>query len=601
MLDYIRKSIKKKYFILLVLLAVMPIVTLGIISNRAFVGILEDELNISMNQTLEKASINIGLLLQRMSDLCDYLSRSSDILYTTNAEKPSQPDSRRWNEKPINRTLRDVSLFFNFPIHIYIVDEFNNVYSNINISKDEENRIVDAAAQSMESRGVSKLDDSIIWIGIRKNMLPGYDSERIYYLARNVIYRGRYQGVIFVGTGDYTLFRMLSNIKVSDQSKIFIFDRNSDTIQELFNSEGTDHVYLNVMEKLMRENATPRFITISGAKYNITFYKTSFNWNIAMITPVESIREKLSVTNFITVAVILISLLCIMIFLFLVNSNFVKPIIYLSKLMRVARKGNLDIRSDLKNIDEIGVLSEGFNKLVSDFKRMIEKIQSDEKKKKDLELKVLRSQIKPHFLYNTLNSIRWMAEMNKESKVGDSIVSLVRMLEYNTKGNEKSVNICDEVKYIKEYLTLQTLRYWSRFNTVFDISEDVMRCRIPKLTLQPVIENCLTHGLGNNKARIQITISGEIKDGNVIFRISDNGSGMDEITLRQTRENLGKSEEPDSRGIGLANVNQRIKLEFGDAFGLELFSIFGQGTDVIIKIPAIWDGGAGSSEDTDCR
>ena len=584
MLEFFKRSIKNKYFILLILFGMLPIIILGFISNRVFAGILENELNKSMTQTIEKASVNIGLLIQRMSDLSEFLEQSSDVVDSiSNNSKPSEPEKA---QKSTNAVLRDVSLFFNFPIHIFIIDNQGNTYSNINISAMEQKSIAKTVFNDPEYRVPVKYDDKIYWLGICKNLLSGYDSKNIYYLVRNIINNGEYLGTMYIGTSDYILFRALNNIKISDHSRIVVFDHNSNLTMEIPGSLAVNNNEKNEMEKLARQESKPRFVDISGSSYSTTFYKTGFNWDITLITPVKSIRDKLSSINKVTLTFTILSVLCITIILFLVNSNFVKPIIYLSNLMRLARKGDLEIRSELKNIDEIGVLSEGFNKLLADFKKMLEKIQMDEKRKKELEFKVLQSQIKPHFLYNTLNSIRWMAEMNNESRVGDSIVSLVRMIEYTTAGGEKLVTLKEEVQYIREYLDLQTLRYWNRFEAIYDISEEISSYKMPRLALQPVVENCLMHGLGN-RGKLLITISGRLEEGKIVFRISDNGSGIDTEILGRLRSKLSEKEETEGKGIGLMNVNQRIKLEFGIDYGIEIDSFPNGGTEVTITIPAL--------------
>lgn len=601
-LGFIKRSIKSKSIVLLVLFGMLPIVILSFISNRISCNILESELNKTMYQTLEKASVSIDLFLQRMSDLSDFLSGSSDITASMNTEGLPETSEKSRAKNTINQTLRNVSQFFNFPVHIFIIDKSNNVYSNIGITADEKKKILDSIKKDSAYKIPLKLVDTKYWLGIRKNLLAGYDSDNIYYLAKNIMSNGELQGVMYIGTSDYILLRMLDNIKLSDQSMIFALDGNEGgKVIDSENYTGTD-ADKKIIEKFANENTVPHNVILSGISYSTTFYSTSFNWRIAMLTPINSIRDKLSVINRISIIVILITVFCITIFLLLINLSLIKPIIHLSRLMKMARKGNLEIRSDIANTDEIGILSEGFNKLLVDFKKMLEKTQADEIRKKDLEFKVLQSQIKPHFLYNSLNSIRWIAEMNNESKVGDSIVSLVRMLEYNTRDNEKIIKVMDEIQYIKEYLQLQSLRYWNRFAAEFDISDEIINTKMLKLTLQPIVENCLMHGLGNNE-KLLISISGARDQNTIIFTIRDNGIGMEETKLLQLNKTLeeikeyGKGPNKDDsndkeniinkESIGIRNVNQRIRLEFGNSYGISIKSIMGQGTDVSITLPLI--------------
>lgn len=589
-MDFARKSIRNKYLVLLVLFTMLPSLVLGVISNRVFTNILGSELNKSIYQTMEKASVNIGSLLQRMSDLSDYIMRNSEINKVLESSETQKALDTIKTTQSTDRALREVSLFFNFPIHVYILDKHHNLYCNINTTPEEKRKITESLLKNPDFQLSKNLDSGIHWIGLEKNLLPGFDSNNIYYLTRNIISGGEYQGTIYIGTGDYILLRMLDNIKVSDLSKIFLYDRNSGSLIAFSGSfqNGRDK---EIIEKILTNGAKPQNISISGVNYSNAYYSTNFNWDIVMITPMKSIRDKLKLTNWITISITLMSLLLIFIFMLLINKSFVHPVIYLSTLMRIARKGNLDIRSELKSTDEIGVLSDGFNKMVADFKITLEKIQAEEIKKKELEFKVLQSQIKPHFLYNTLNSIRWMAEMNNETKVGDSIVSLVRMLEYNTRNQEKLVFVSDEVKYIKEYLELQNLRYWNKFETELNIDDEILLCKLPRLTLQPVVENCLTHGLVGLKGKLLINLTGSRYGDKIKLTVSDNGVGMGAEELQELRMHLDSPEVNADQGIGVSNVHGRIRLEFGQDFGIKIDSIQGKGTDVTIILPFISDEG----------
>lgn len=586
LLEQISKSIRNKYFIFLILFGLLPIVILGIISNRISSRILETELNRSTYQTLEKASVNIGTLLQRMSDLSDFLSRSGEItevLANRKLQPGADPEDGR---KQVNQVLKEVATFFNFPTHIFIIDSGGSVYSNISITAKEQAGIAARLKDNPDYMLPPGQENAIYWLGLRDNLLEGYDSGSMYYLGRNIVQLGEYQGTIYIGTGDYILFRTFNNIQVNEKSRIFVFDRNSGITAILPENVYDAGLKSRFPPVVSANKDEPQYMDISGVRNSVTFYKTQFNWDIAMATPVQSIRVKLATINSFTVTITIISVFSIALFLFLINTSFVKPIIYLSNLMKIARKGNLDIRSKLKNTDEIGILSDGFNKLLEDFKKMLEKIQEEELRKKDLEFRMLQSQIKPHFLYNTLNSIRWMAEMNHETKVGDSIVSLVRMLEYNTRNNERLVTVGDEIRYITEYLDLQRLRYWNRFEVRIGVAEDILACRIPKLTLQPIVENCLLHGLDTAKGKLLIAVEGNRTEGIVSLTVSDNGKGIGQETLQELTLRLKEHNETSAAGIGLSNVNQRIWLEYGADFGISISSIPSRGTEVCIKIPA---------------
>jgi len=568
----------------------LPVVILGIISSYVSSSILERELNKSAYQTLEKASINVGSILQRMSDLSDLLTQSMDTINYTKEKSLNETLANSKDKKTINETLKSVSKFLNFPTHIYLIDKYTNVYSNIQITGNEEKEIFNTINTGSDYAMPSKNENRVYWLGMRKNILQGYDSNYVYYIARNIMYKDEYYGTIYIGTGDYILSRMLDNIKMTGESRIFVFDQNNQFMADT--PEANNTIYQAdkaVIDGLVINQEKPQLVKILNGVNSVTFLKTTFDWKIAMLTPLTSIRNNLRDINRGTVIITIISALFILLSLFLVDRKIVKPIIYLSNLMKIVRKGNLEIRSELKHSDEIGILSDGFNKMLVDFNKMLEKIHADEILEKELEFKVLQAQISPHFLYNTLNSIRWMAEMNNETKVGDSIVSLVRMMEYNTKGNnEKFVTLSKELQYVKEYIYLQSMRYWNRFDVSFEVDECYYDYIVLKLSLQPIIENSIIHGLNNKKGKLFIKIACQESEGNLIIVVSDNGAGINSEVLSRLNSRLPNVKSGgEGVGIGLCNVNDRIKLEFGENYGINISSIPGEGTAVKLVFPLI--------------
>lgn len=599
----IRKSIRNKYFVLLCVFGILPTLVLGIVSNNVSSNILERELNKSTYQTMEKASINVGSLLQRMSDLSDLLIQSLDNVSASQTVGLNDLADSSQKKKEINDILKNASKFMNFPTHIYLIDQNSTVYCNIQITSTEENEILKAITTNSDYEIPSEYENSVYWLGVKKNLLRSYDSNYVYYIARNIIYDDEYFGTIYIGTGDYIISRMFNNIEMNSNSKIFVFNQFNQLLADM--PQENNRLYVDnkqELDVLIVNPERPEKVEILGAENSVTFLETRFGWKVLMLTPIDSIRSNLMALNRGAIAITIFSVLFIILSLLLVERQIVKPIIYLSGLMNAARKGNLAIRSKLDNHDEIGTLSDGFNEMLADFNNMIEKIHADEVLKKKLEFEVLEAQINPHFLYNTLNSIRWMAEMNHETKVGDSIVSLVRMMEYTSKRNkDKFVTLGQELQYMKEYIYLQSMRYWNRFEVVFDVDEKYQDYQMLKFTLQPIIENSILHGLNDNKEKLLITISCQETEENFIIVIRDNGIGINREVLNRINGHLPDQEKDRlTSGIGLYNVNNRIKLEFGEHYGLNISSVQGKGTDVRIVLPLANRESGVKNEDSYC-
>ena len=208
---------------------------------------------------------------------------------------------------------------------------------------------------------------------------------------------------------------------------------------------------------------------------------------------------------------------------------------------------------------------------------------------KQANLAALQSQINPHFLYNTLECIRGMALMNGEKNIADIAQALSSFFRYSISGNRNIVSLQDELENVAFYIKIQKYRFLERFAVEIEGNEEVYDASIPKLTLQPVIENAIVHGMADVTSGGKIKISVERLDEDVLVTISDNGTGMDTDTLtRLTERIMGKREEQTSQshsGIGMRNVDQRLKLHFGSKYGMTVYSMKNVGTDVVVRIP----------------
>jgi two-component system sensor histidine kinase YesM len=276
----------------------------------------------------------------------------------------------------------------------------------------------------------------------------------------------------------------------------------------------------------------------------------------------------------------------ILIYLF-ISYRLTHPIRKLKNCMREVEEGNLDLRAEVSSHDEIADLSESFNSMVQRIKELIELTVKEQELAKKMEFKALQAQINPHFLYNSLESILWMAEAgNKEDIITmtKSLSSFFRII--LSKGDEK-ITLRDELSHITSYLVIQKLRYRDILSYEIDVPEELMEYRIIKIVLQPLVENALYHGIKNTRLMGKVRIQGRELEDQIVLIVDDNGVGMSEEKLAELQQlftseyHLGTS----SSSYGLRNVNQRLKLEYGDNYRLRITSVLGKGTRVIIKIP----------------
>ncbi len=269
-----------------------------------------------------------------------------------------------------------------------------------------------------------------------------------------------------------------------------------------------------------------------------------------------------------------------------VTDSITKPIRMLCDKTALVAKGDFTTRSACESHDELSILSDSFNDMAFKLEQQVRSIRLEQENLRNMESKLLQAQINPHFLYNTLDTIIWLIEGDKNEEAIAIVVSLSEFFRIAVSKGKDFITIREEEIHIKSYLQIQQSRYKDILDYEIHIPEELYGYQILKLTLQPLIENSLYHGIKMLRARGKITVTGEIMNEIICFHVIDNGIGMDEEELTALRKEIEMPGSEQSTGFGLANVNKRIKLNYGNTYGLDIHSKKGEGTDTIIRIPA---------------
>ena len=280
----------------------------------------------------------------------------------------------------------------------------------------------------------------------------------------------------------------------------------------------------------------------------------------------------------------------ILIFFALISSYYLsnlitRPIKQLMKNIVLVEKGKFDNLPEVKSNDEVGLLAARFEQMSAELKQLVDRIYQEQEEKAEAEIRALQAQINPHFLYNTLNSLKWIGSMQRSDKIVEMTEALISILRYSTKNDSRLVPIKEELENIRHYITIQKVRYFNKISISYDLDNALLEYLIMKLSIQPIIENAIFHGIADLEEEgcitLSVTSSGE-DDIAVIVR--DNGKGMDEMRVNELRLQL-LGERRNTGGIGIQNVHNRIQRVFGPRYGITLSSELGAGTTFIITIP----------------
>lgn len=287
---------------------------------------------------------------------------------------------------------------------------------------------------------------------------------------------------------------------------------------------------------------------------------------------------------------ILVSVMAILLALFLTmkaSRSVALPIRRLCSMTHKVAEGDFTVKTKEEEIDEIAVLTRSFNEMTEEIGTLVEDIKQKQENLHITETRLLQAQINPHFLYNTLDAIVWLAEENKKDEVVSMVTALSEFFRTTLSKGRDFITVKEEESHIDSYLKIQQFRYQDIMDYEIDIDEQIYDYIIPKLTLQPLVENALYHGVKNKRGKSTIRIRGWKEDDRLVFQVADNGRGMTRERLREVEQNVRNGiQTPDVHGFGLTNVNQRIQHYYGKLFGLEFESEENVGTTVTVTIAA---------------
>ncbi|PSL36361.1 two-component system sensor histidine kinase YesM [Planomicrobium soli] len=321
-------------------------------------------------------------------------------------------------------------------------------------------------------------------------------------------------------------------------------------------------------------------------------YMDETGWTLAHSVLARNLTEKTDLVRNATIAIFLVFVAISTLISFLLAWNVSSPLNRLTRMMKRVEKGDFDVDLAIGTTDEIGMLANNFNSMITEIKDLIRENYQIELKQKEAELYALQSQINPHFMYNTLETIAMSVDDDEKETVVEMVTLLGRMLRFSIGNKESVVPISDELLHVKDYLTIQKIRFEEKFDFIIREEIESRNYYTPKFVLQPIVENAVKHALVYGRVTVieigVCLVPGTDGTEEISFKVKDNGTGIKEETLADIQQMLASDPmaKRDSH-FGLSNVHARIAMNFGSGFGLNISSGHDQGTEVEIKIPVL--------------
>ncbi|WP_059054150.1 sensor histidine kinase [Paenibacillus senegalimassiliensis] len=563
-----------------ILVGLIPLFTLSLFSVNTFTKYVERYTTGNLQQMVTYMSYNLNSTFNEYNEL-------SKLMYTGKYETFVES----YNQNQLHN-VNELEQINNIPIHTFLKTLLysDNYISSVYFVRAEDDKVYD---QERFNRG---LDEELLpyeqWIAQMRlapskvALFPTHSdayylssNRRVFTIGRNLIdisgkvtAEPRIAGTLFIDVDAKLFEQFFKELNLQEQDQLYLLDGNGNVYfsnqGEAYSSGGadileSDHGMLVISEPIPFLNGS-----LTARIYRASLF-----------------QQLLSVRMTVFIAITLCALALIVTGA-LFSRRLSAPILTLMRQMNKVESGNLNSHVEVRSNDELGRLSHSFNRMVDRLKAYIDEAYVAQLKQKQSELNALKSQIRPHFLYNTLEVIRMSAVDKDDHEVADMILALSNQLKYVIDYGDEKVSIHRELDNIKDYFYIISVRYDQRFDLHCHVAQDVdINWPILKLSLQPIVENAIHHGL-RQQGRGSVGITVERYERDLVITVYDDGAGMGADMLARLNATLNDPQAV-SKNIGLKNVHERIKSVFGDAYGIVINSREHIGTSIVLTFPLI--------------
>lgn len=572
-----------KLMVFIILIGMVPISTFTIISYIQTQKKVEQEL-------LNSSELLFSKYMEGITFKMGIYENIIQGLYLNNTIQQVLDDPKRWNDTDISYLRETVSQNIT---GMFTIGNVSGIYSIFLYSLNP-----DFPSDGQNISNISQIK-SMVWadkIDLKSNKetsfeysVPGLNLG-IISLVRPVcsIQTWEKTGILKVDILVDSLFKSKAGGTSNDKNSLYIFNRDN----KLLYSEHDDKHYdteLKAVKKLMLGEKAIGNNTLLANRDMVLFDEIpSYGWKIFYVTHYNSIHQTMAdeKRKVITLGVLILGVIIAITILF--SKLFSKRVQFLNRKMLKVQNGDLEITELIGGKDEIGELDMYFTQCIDRIKLLIKENYIEKLERREAELVALQLQINPHFLYNTLESINYIAEIKNCSEISEMSQKLGQMFRYSiNKDSNEFVMLHQELRHVKNYLDIQNIRFHNKFHFITNVSDELANSIVLKFILQPIVENCVNYAFRGMDHGI-ITISAGIEENCLIITVEDNGIGMDPYELEEINRIINDTSfnlmEGYQKSIGLRNVNLRIKMICGDDYGISITSVKGEGTRVVYKL-----------------
>ncbi|MBB6731858.1 sensor histidine kinase [Cohnella zeiphila] len=591
---YNNRTLRDKILLLNVLMIVFVLSVLAYFANHISSGIIIDKTEQSAVRELELIDSNLFTLIRSIEDYSKVVA-SNNRVQELLGELADRIDGGGQAEGVTDVLSMRPEMYAalanvispNTPIFaasIFIDNQ--EIYSDRMIDSASIRSIADE--KFLEEASISQKPTWSDLLKLRRN--DGRE-ENVFAVAKLVIdlNTGRKLGVVVLFIDEQTISGIFSENRSSTDSKQYIVKDGGRIISAEnkgdLNRQVRDvvHIRADQFERLGRENKV--ILSRQGEKSLLSMQEfQKIDWRIVSLVPMHEIAKDETIIRRLILIVGALCLAFAFVSSYYISNTVTMPIRKLAAIMKKIRQGDMDVRAEPASNHELGMLTRGFNSLMDRIQELLKEVVTEQKAKQAFEFKLIQSQLNPHFLYNSLETILSLNKLERYEEAMQVTRTLADFYRRSLSGGRDIVPIRDEIRIIRDYLQIQKRRYANYMDFSLDVEEDIMDDSVPKLTLQPLVENAIYHGLKSRGNRGKIAIRGYRDGDRIVLEVFDDGIGIPEEKAALLLH--GEPRDGKSGGFGLSSVDRRIKLLFGPEYGLRIASEIGSFTQVSVTIPA---------------
>lgn len=542
--------------------------------------------NMSMtNSYLLQSRKNFEIYLNNLNDQVNDLIGNKTLQDLLGSEPKNAADADAFTMNLLTLLYQRTSSIDAYRVRVYPIEP--------SLYPDYMSTIGDPGAESESWFQLSKTNVSPRWY----LMMPEkgkLDRPVLTYVKRfSGLYDQIPRGIIATDVSEDQLKRFFSPSGQMIRQRLILMDNDG---QVLYDSQenrwtGGDFPSGSFIRSFRSDRQGSLTISLDDGKYLASYVRMEAQpWTIVSLTPLKDLTGTIGEVNRLFVWSLIAYLVCCVGVVLYLTASFTQPIVRLVHYMRKAESGNLQQQiPKLTRQDEVGWLYRGFSSLVKRIEGLILEASRAERQKKELEFQVLSHQINPHFLYNTLDSIRWKAENLGSSEIAEMVAALGNLLRLSLNQGKEVTTLGREIEQVKAYVHIEQARMGKPIRVLYSIEENLKDAPFLRLLLQPLVENAIQHSIRDNFDDGKILLTARQDGGDIVIQIIDNGNGISpETMVKLDLDSSAASAKPaETKGVGLRNVNNRLKIYFGDRYRLRIETGPGIGTQITLLHPIL--------------